>query len=183
MLIANQQKEHRENVTKDAKTKFLLQLAMSNAIFQKIMNVSTAKEAWKILQDEFQGSDKVRQIKLQTLRRDFENLKMKNSETVEEYSYRISHVVNQMKIYGDNISYQTVVEKILLLMPTKFDLIISTIEQSGDISKLSVVELLGALEAQEKRGKLREEGSSKGAFPSKHQHKPSSSKGGKKTII
>ena len=156
---------------------------MSDAMFPKIMNASTTKEAWKILEDEFKGSDKVRQIKFQILRRDFENLKMKNSETVEEYSSKIPYVVNQMKIYGDSISDQWVVEKILLLMPAKFDPIISTIEQSKDISKLIVAKSLGALEAQEKKEKLREEGSSEGAFPSKHQHKPSSSKRGKKPFF
>ena len=68
-------------------------------------------------------------------------------------------------------------------MPTKFDVTISAIEQSRDISKMSMVELLGALEAQEKREKLREEDSSEGAFPSKLQSKSSRSKGGQKTFL
>ena len=94
-----------------------------------------------------QGLNKVRQIKLQTFKRDFENLKMKNFKTVKEYCFGISYVVNQMKIYGDNITNQCVVEKILLSMSTKFDAIVSVIEQSKDITKLFMVELLNTLEA------------------------------------
>ena len=97
---------------------------MTDTMFPKIMNASTTKEAWKILQDEFQDSNKVRQIKLQTLRRDFENLKMKTFEIVKEYSSRISYVMNQMKIYDKSISNQLVVKKILLSMPANFDVII-----------------------------------------------------------
>ncbi|KAK2982589.1 hypothetical protein RJ640_002078 [Escallonia rubra] len=40
-----------------------------------------AKEAWDILKVEYHGDDKVRAINLQTLRRDFENMKMKEKET------------------------------------------------------------------------------------------------------
>ena len=67
---------------------------MFDTMFPKVMKAFTTKKTQKILQYEFQCSDKVRQIKLQTLRTDFENLKMKNSKIMEEYSSRISYVVN-----------------------------------------------------------------------------------------
>ena len=88
----------------------------------------------------------MRQIKLQAFKRDFENLKMKSSKIVKEYSSRISYVMNQMNIYGNNIFYQHVVQKILLFILVKFDSIISAIDQSRDVSKLFAVELLGAFE-------------------------------------
>jgi hypothetical protein len=50
-----------------------------------------------ILQEEFQGDKKVRAIKLQTLRRDFENMKMKENESVKDYSTRFLELLNQMK--------------------------------------------------------------------------------------
>ena len=59
-MIIDQQRQYKENVTKDAKTKFLPQFAISHAIFPKIMNAFTTKQAWKILQDKFQGLGKVR---------------------------------------------------------------------------------------------------------------------------
>ena len=66
---------------------------------------------------------------------------------MKEYSSRISYVVNQMKIYGDNISNQHVIEKILLSILVKFDYDISVMQQRKDTFKLFMVELLGALEA------------------------------------
>jgi hypothetical protein len=50
------------------------------------MGATRAKEAWAILQEEFQGDKKVRDIKLQTLRRDFENMRMKENKSAKDYS-------------------------------------------------------------------------------------------------
>jgi len=41
------------------------------------MRAKTTKEAWETLQQEFEGDSKVRTIKLMSLKRDFENKKMK----------------------------------------------------------------------------------------------------------
>lgn len=46
---------------------------------------------------------KVYAFKLQTPRRDFKNLKMKDNETAKNYYSRIKEVVNQMKTYGEKI--------------------------------------------------------------------------------
>ncbi|XP_073105946.1 uncharacterized protein [Elaeis guineensis] len=49
------------------------------------MAATIAKQAWDQLQEEYQGSNKVVAVKLQTLRREFENLSMKVTESVQEY--------------------------------------------------------------------------------------------------
>ncbi|KAL0301377.1 UNVERIFIED_CONTAM: Retrovirus-related Pol polyprotein from transposon TNT 1-94 [Sesamum radiatum] len=70
---------------KDSEALYYIQTAVADHIFPRISVATSAKEAWSILQKEYQGSAKVRIIKLQTLRRDFENMKMKDSETIDEY--------------------------------------------------------------------------------------------------
>ena len=69
--------ELKENKPKDSKALYILQQAMDDAIFPRIMDATSSKDAWNILQEEFQGSVKVRAIKLQSLRRDFELIKTK----------------------------------------------------------------------------------------------------------
>ncbi|TXG60551.1 hypothetical protein EZV62_015124 [Acer yangbiense] len=76
----------------------------SPAIFPRIMDATKAKEAWEILQQEFQGSKKEIAIKLQNLKREFENLKMKDFESMKDYLSRVIDVVNHMKTYGENIT-------------------------------------------------------------------------------
>jgi hypothetical protein len=58
----------KENKYKDSNALFFLQQVVADIIFSRIMGATSAKYAWGILKEEFQGSDKVCAIKLQTLR-------------------------------------------------------------------------------------------------------------------
>ncbi|XP_074324291.1 uncharacterized protein LOC141661204 [Apium graveolens] len=127
--LTNAQKEAlKETKKKDAKALFFIQQAISESLFPRIMRVATAKEAWEVLQEEFQGNSKVRSIKLQSLRRDFENLKMNESESLKDYYSKINEIVNQMALYGEVVTDKKVVEKILISLTDKYDAMVSIIE-------------------------------------------------------
>lgn len=136
---------------KDAKALYLIQNALSEPIFPRIIRADTAKEAWEILQQEFQGDSKVRSIKLQSLRGEFENLKMKKGETMKDFFSRVVEIVNQMKSCGEDISDEKIVKKILLTLTDKYDDIVAIIEETRDLSKISVEQLIGSLESHEQR--------------------------------
>lgn len=55
------------------------------------------------MQEEFHGIEKVRSSKLQTLRRELENLSMQDYETELGYYSRIKEIVNKFRVYGENI--------------------------------------------------------------------------------
>ena len=131
------------------------------------MRATRSKQAWEILQQEYQGDLKVRTIKLQNLRRDFETMKMKENETLNGFSTRFSELVNQMKTYGEDISDVRIVEKILISLPEKFDSIVVVIKETKDISKLSIQELMGSLKSYEQRLSRHFEKSLESAFQSK----------------
>ncbi|KAL0283628.1 UNVERIFIED_CONTAM: hypothetical protein Sangu_2877900 [Sesamum angustifolium] len=137
---------------KDSEALYYIQTAVADHIFSKISVATSAKEAWSILQKEYQGSAKVHIIKLQTLRRDFENKKMKDSETIDEYYTKVRELVNQLKPYGEDIPEKRVVEKLLISVTEKYDPIVTTIEETKDIPQ-TVTELVGSLEAYEKKVK------------------------------
>lgn len=61
---------------------------------------TTAKEIWDALK-RYQGSTKVKKVHLPALR--LEYLKMKESETVDEFMSRSLAVVNKMTIHGEEI--------------------------------------------------------------------------------
>ena len=171
-LNASQEKELKKNKQKNSKALFTLQQAVTDPIFPRIMGAKTAKEAWNTLQEEFQGSVKVRAVKLQSLRRDFELLKMKESETVKDYYSKVKEIVNQMRAFGEDILDKKIVEKILITMPQKFDPIVTTIEEIKDLSTLSETELVGSLEAYEQRLYRHKEDTIENAFQSKFKFQP-----------
>ena len=75
----------KENRKKDNKDLGLIQQGLNEAIFMNIASVSSSKMAWDILETSYQGVSKVKTVKLQNLRRDFENLKMKDNESVDTF--------------------------------------------------------------------------------------------------
>ncbi|TXG53906.1 hypothetical protein EZV62_019162 [Acer yangbiense] len=144
-----------------------IQNGVTATIFPRIMRAITAKQAWEILEREFQGDNKAKVIKLQTFRREFENLKMKEFESVKEYFSRVIGVVNHMRTLGEDVTDQKVVEKILISLPEKYEHIVAAIEESKDLTTLSVEQLMGSLESHEQRRLLRNDQSVESAFQTK----------------
>ena len=166
-LSSTQREALRENKKKDAKALFFIQQAITESLFPRIMRVSKSKEAWSVLQEEFQGSAKVRAIKLQNLRRELENMKMLESESLKEYFSRVTEIVNQMGLYGEVVTDKKIVEKILISLPEKYDAMVSIIEETKDIATLSVRELMASLQTHEQRLLRHSEKSIESALQSK----------------
>jgi hypothetical protein len=103
------------------------------------------------MKQKYQGSTKVKRAQLQALRRDFEVLAMGESESVDDYFARTLAVANKMKSFGENIEQVTIVEKILRSMSAKFNYVVCSIEESNDVTSLSIDELQSSLIVQEKR--------------------------------
>ena len=61
----------------------------------------------------YQGMAKFNIVKLQNTRRDFEILQMKEIEDIDSFMNRVMYVVNQLKIYGEDVKYRTMIEKVL----------------------------------------------------------------------
>jgi len=68
--------------------------AVDESGFKKIVSATTSKEAWNSLGKVFKGADRVKQVRLQTLRGKLESMKMKESESVSDYIMRVQTVVN-----------------------------------------------------------------------------------------
>ena len=62
----------------------------------------------------------------------------KENETLNEFSSRFMELVNQMKSYGEEISDRRIVEKLLIYLLNNYDLIMVMVEETKDLSLLSV---------------------------------------------
>lgn len=112
-LTPAQLTELRENRKKDRKALYFIYQSVDEVIFERISASTSAKEAWDTLYTSYRGEEKVKLVRLQTLRCDFDSLKMKDSESVEEFFNRIISLVNQMRLNGEVIETRRVFEKIL----------------------------------------------------------------------
>lgn len=94
---------------------------------------------------------------------------MKESETIKEYSNKLS-IINNIKLLGIDFSDSRIVQKILVTIPYKFETTMSSLENSKDLSSITLVELLNAQQVQEQRRLMRQERTVEGAFFVKSQN-------------
>ncbi|KAL0455301.1 UNVERIFIED_CONTAM: hypothetical protein Slati_0869300 [Sesamum latifolium] len=136
---------------------YLIHQCLDDTVFEKVASATTSKEAWETLAKSLQGVDKVKKVRLQSLRGEFEALRMNESDAILDYCSRVKTVVNQLKRYGDKIDDVRVLEKILHSLTGKFDYIVCVIEQIKDLKIMTIEELEGSLQAHEKKIKRRQE--------------------------
>jgi len=91
----------REQKKKDCKALFYIQQNVDSNLFEKISKITRSKEAWDILAKYYEGSDNVKQVKLQSLRRKCELMLMEDDQRISDYVSKLQSVVNQMKACGE----------------------------------------------------------------------------------
>src|SRR3984885_7718984 len=154
----------KSNRKKDAKALVFLYQAVDQSVFPRIAVANTSKKAWQTLKTAYQGMEKVKTSKLQLPRRDFENLCMKESDNIDSFFTHVIGLITQMRTHGETIEERRILEKILRVLPSKFDAIVTTIEETKDLSNFSVDELHASLITHEQRLSRNENSSLEQAF-------------------
>jgi hypothetical protein len=147
----------KENRKKDAKYLFILQTRVDITVFPKIGECSKSHDSWETLEKAYKGSVKVKVVKLQILRRDFESLSMKENERDESVITRVQNIVNVIHAQGESLEDRRIVEFVLRSIPKKIDLVTIAIKESRDLSQITLANLFEILQVHEERLKKNEE--------------------------
>ena len=71
--------------------------------------------------------------------------KMKESQIIKDYAKQLFSMANKMRLHGKEFSNERIIQKILVTLPEKYEATISSLENSKDMSSISLVELVNAL--------------------------------------
>ncbi|KAL8473036.1 hypothetical protein ACS0TY_030037 [Phlomoides rotata] len=119
------------------------------SMFKIISNCVSIKDPWDRLQEYCEGSESVRRTKLRMFGTKFENMKMKEDETISSYNKRLSEIDNESNSLGEPISNVRLVNKILRTVPKHFDAKICVIEETNNTNQISQNELVSILKTYE----------------------------------
>jgi hypothetical protein len=66
------------------------------------------------------GSDRAKKAKAQQLRHEFDDLRFKPGEAVEDFTLQLQSIASQLATYGKPVDDEDVVAKLLCVVPAKY---------------------------------------------------------------
>ncbi|XP_042471471.1 uncharacterized protein LOC122053484 [Zingiber officinale] len=97
------------------------------------------------------GSDRVKKTWLQTLKSEFDALRMKETETIDEFAGKLSVMSSKFSTLGVTLEDCSLVKKLLDSVLDKFFPIVAGIEQFHDLETIPFKETIGRLKVYEER--------------------------------
>jgi hypothetical protein len=126
-----------------------LYLAISQTEHSRISNCDSAKDAWKILETTYEGTNLVKATKLQMLVSRFEKIEMLKDETFNDFFGTLSEIRNSMINLGKKVSDTKIVRMVMRSLPERFKMKVTAIESCTDLETMRIEELVDALQTYE----------------------------------
>ncbi|GJW27623.1 zinc finger, CCHC-type containing protein [Tanacetum coccineum] len=153
-MIEPNEKTQADNKKDKTAMAFLYQALPEEQLLQ-ITKYKTAKTIWDALKTRHIGEERIQQARLQTLKSDFEMLHMKEDETIDTFTTKLTTLVNKAASLGHTMEDETLVRKLLNAVPDRYLQIVASIEQYSDLSEMTLEEAIGRLKTYEERIKYK----------------------------
>ncbi|KAI3465123.1 hypothetical protein Pfo_021786 [Paulownia fortunei] len=114
--------------------------------FKLISVCESTKEEWDILQVAFEGTASIRMTKLQMLASRFEDLRMLESESTTNFNGKLCDIASEVYAFGEKDMDIKLIRETLRSLLERFAYKVIAIEESHDITKMRLDELIGSLQ-------------------------------------
>ncbi|VFQ83892.1 unnamed protein product, partial [Cuscuta campestris] len=132
-----------------AKAINMLYCAVNPDDYRKISCCTTAKEMWDKLEVTYEGTDQVREAKIDFLKQEYELFRMKEGEKIDEMFERFSKIINDLHALKKTYTNKDLVRKILRSLTPEWRSKADVIYESIGISNVTIDGLRGNLKTYE----------------------------------
>ena len=143
--------EAAKRTTKDRKIKAHLLQCIPDDFLMQVAKKKTGKEVWDSLKARFVGADRVKDARLQTLKTEFDAIRMKNGESLDEIVGKLTAMSVRYSSLGGCLEDRELVKKLFDIMPDQYLMVVAGIEQFYDLKSLAFDDVVGRLKALEER--------------------------------
>ncbi|XP_073137871.1 uncharacterized protein [Henckelia pumila] len=148
----DKKKANLDNIAKD-----ILYKTLDKNTFSKIKTCKTEKEIWEKLIQLCEGNEQTKENKLSVSTQKFDNIKMRQGESMTEFDERVSSIVIELNRLGKTYPNREVILKIIRGIPKEWDVKTMAMRESKDLNKLELHDLFADLKAYEFELQTREE--------------------------
>ena len=122
---------------------------VTNEEFKRMSSAEVVKEVQTIFQTTYEGTKAVKTVKFQRLNSNFEEIRMEEDETFDDFYAKLVDIVNFSFNLRESIAEPKIVRKILSSLPERFHAKIIAIEEVMDIDHIPLTELVRNLQTYE----------------------------------
>jgi hypothetical protein len=105
--------------------------ALDERTFEQIKNIEMAHEAWRKLEESFEGTQVVKGAKAYIFKEKFASFKMKKYESVPEMFHRLQVLVNDLKALEEEVKNNDFSHQLLRCLPSRFGMLVTLLVRSG----------------------------------------------------
>ncbi|GJX75289.1 retrovirus-related pol polyprotein from transposon TNT 1-94, partial [Tanacetum coccineum] len=136
-------------ISKNDEAKMVLYNALPKKEYERIFMCNTAQDIWNSLIITHQGNKQVKDNKIDLFVQKYEEFIISDDESIDCAFSRFNTIITSLKALDESFSSRNHVRKFLRALPTKWRPKVTAIEESKDLSTLSLDELIGNLKVYE----------------------------------
>ncbi|KAJ8775053.1 hypothetical protein K2173_020057 [Erythroxylum novogranatense] len=129
----------------NAKAMKLIYCALTVEERNRVNSCTSAQEMWERLRITHEGTNQVRETKINMLLHDYEMFVMKEGESISTMLDRFAEIINGLGNLGKHMTDSEKVKKILRSLPKEWDSQVTAIMESKDLNHLEFNALVGSL--------------------------------------
>ncbi|KAL8098251.1 hypothetical protein AgCh_031128 [Apium graveolens] len=139
----------KEEASLDASLQLILVDSLDPLMNRHVINYKDSKYIWETIEVINEGTEEVRENKLEILTSEYEYFKSNPGEGITEVFERYNVLINNLNINGKYYSIREVNKKFLLTLPTHLEHRITAIREARDLSEISLERLYDVLKTYE----------------------------------
>ncbi|GJV21598.1 zf-CCHC domain-containing protein [Tanacetum coccineum] len=139
----------KKRLAKNNEAKMVIYNALPRKKYERIFMCNTAKEIWKTLLITHQGNSQVKDNKIDLLVQQYEQFVISEDESIDNAFARFNTIITSLKALDEGYSSKNYVRKFLRALHPKWRAKVTAIEESKDLTSLSLDELIGNLKVHE----------------------------------
>ncbi|GJS66326.1 retrovirus-related pol polyprotein from transposon TNT 1-94 [Tanacetum coccineum] len=138
----------KKKLAKNNEAKMVIYNALPRKEYERIFMCNTAKEIWKTLLITHQGNSQVKDNKIDLLVQQYEQFVISEDESIDSAFARFNTIITSLKALDEGYSSKNYIRKFLRALHPKWRAKVTAIEESKDLTSLSLDELIGNLKAK-----------------------------------
>ncbi|GKD50691.1 hypothetical protein Tco_1279667 [Tanacetum coccineum] len=139
----------KKKLAKNNEAKMVIYNALPRKEYERIFMCKTAKEIWDTLLITHQGNSQVKDNKIDLLVQQYEQFMIPEEESIDNAFARFNTIITSLKALDEGFSSKNYVRKFLRALHPKWRAKVTAIEESKDLTSLSLDELIGNLKVYE----------------------------------